>query len=74
MPWPPDLLLGFVAIAAGFATPVAVRAVGQNRPWKTPDFTQSDALPAAAKHDWNLGPPGRRGWMFCDTMVKTDAR
>ena len=39
-----------------------------------PDFTQGDAIPAGGKHDWNLGPTGLRGWMFCDRMVTTDAR
>ena len=31
-------------------------------------------FPRNAKHDWNLGPTGLRGWMFCDKMVTTDAR
>ncbi|HRZ36693.1 MAG TPA: DUF6288 domain-containing protein [Candidatus Paceibacterota bacterium] len=39
-----------------------------------PDFTPGDAIPAKAKHDWNLGPTGLRGWMFCDQLVTTDAR
>ncbi len=39
-----------------------------------PDFTKGDAIPEKAKHDWNLGPTGLRGWMFCDKMVTSDAR
>jgi len=39
-----------------------------------PDFTKGDIIPSNAKHDWNLGPTGARGWMFCDKMVTTDAR
>ncbi len=39
-----------------------------------PDFTQGGTVPAEAKHDWNLGATGMRGWMFCDQMVTTDAR
>ncbi len=39
-----------------------------------PDFTKGDSIPATAKHDWNLGPTGLRGWMFCDKLVTTDAR
>jgi hypothetical protein len=39
-----------------------------------PDFTKGDKIPKDAKHDWNLGPTGLRGWMFCDKMVTTDAR
>jgi hypothetical protein len=53
-------------------------AVGQSRraPAKLdiPDFTQGDPLPENAKHDWNLGPTGLRGWMFCDKLVTNDAR
>jgi len=41
---------------------------------RMPDFTKGDAIPADAKHDWNLGATGLRGWMFFDRMVTTDAR
>jgi hypothetical protein len=44
------------------------------KPLTIPDFTKGDAIPAEAKHDWNLGPTGLRGWMFCDKLVTTDAR
>ncbi len=40
----------------------------------SPDFTKGAAIPTGAKHDWNLGATGARGWMFCDKMVTTDAR
>ena len=39
-----------------------------------PDFTQGDAVPDGAKHDWNLGATGARGWMYSDKLVTTDAR
>ncbi len=39
-----------------------------------PDFTQGDPVPEGAKHDWNLGPTGLRGWMYCDKLVTKDAR
>jgi hypothetical protein len=39
-----------------------------------PDFTRGDSIPKAARHDWNLGPTGLRGWMYCDKLVTTDAR
>jgi hypothetical protein len=39
-----------------------------------PDFTQGATIPAEAPHDWNLGPTGLRGWMYCDQLVTTDAR
>ena len=29
---------------------------------------------ADAKHDWNLGATGLRGWIHCDKMVTSDAR
>jgi hypothetical protein len=43
-------------------------------PLARPDFTKGDKIPEQAKKDWNLGPTGLRGWMFCDTLVTTDAR
>jgi len=39
-----------------------------------PDFTRGDSIPEGATHDWNLGPTGARGWMYCDRLVTTDAR
>ncbi len=44
------------------------------RPLAIPDLTNGDVIPAEAQHDWNLGPTGLRGWMFCDKLVTTDAR
>lgn len=41
---------------------------------KIPDFTKGDVVPSEAKHDWNLGPTGLRGWMFSDKLVTKDAR
>ncbi|HBJ38981.1 MAG TPA: acetylesterase [Planctomycetaceae bacterium] len=41
---------------------------------KVPDFTQGDAIPTQAKHDWNLGATGARGWIYCDKLVTSDAR
>jgi len=39
-----------------------------------PDFTKGDKIPKKAKHDWNLGATGLRGWIYCDKMVTSDAR
>jgi hypothetical protein len=39
-----------------------------------PDFTKGDPVPAGATHDWNLGATGARGWIYCDSLVTTDAR
>jgi hypothetical protein len=63
-----------LALAAFIAAPVPVLAAGKGQPLTVPDFTKGVAIPAGAKHDWNLGPTGLRGWMSCDKMVTTDAR
>jgi len=39
-----------------------------------PDFTKGDPIPDGAKHDWNLGATGVRGWIYSDKMVTSDAR
>jgi hypothetical protein len=65
------LTLAFVAL---FSAPLPALAAGENQPLTIPDFTKGEAIPAKAEHDWNLGPTGLRGWMFCDKLVTTDAR
>ncbi len=47
---------------------------GKNEPASIPDLTLGGSIPPNAKHDWNLGPTGLRGWMFCDRLVTSDAR
>lgn len=61
-------LLGAL-IFSSVAAHAAPKAAMENQ-----DFTQGGTIPAEAKHDWNLGATGMRGWMFCDKMVTTDAR
>jgi len=39
-----------------------------------PDFTKGDSIPANARHDWNLGATGMRGWMHAHDLVTYDAR
>lgn len=39
-----------------------------------PDFTQGGTIPEKAKHDWNLGATGLRGWMFTDKLETAQAR
>ena len=63
-----------LALVTHFSAPLPALAAGTNQPLTIPDFTKGDAIPANAEHDWNLGPTGLRGWMFCDKMVTTDAR
>ena len=66
-------LTSFVA-AVLLAFPACVSAAEPKGNPANPDFTKGDTIPAKAKHDWNLGPTGLRGWMFCDKLVTTDAR
>ena len=63
-----------LALVALLAMPVPAFAAGKAEPIAMPDFTKGDTIPAKAKHDWNLGATGLRGWMFCDKMVTSDAR
>lgn len=63
-----------LALVAFLAAPLPALAAGNLKSVEMPDFTKGDAIPADAKHDWNLGPTGLRGWMFCDKMVTADAR
>jgi HEAT repeat protein len=65
------LLTGLVAV---FVMPPARVPAQGGKPLVIPDFTKGDVIPGKATHDWNLGPTGARGWMFCDKMVTTDAR
>ena len=60
--------------AAWFGFALSAPAASGGEVLAIPDFTKGDAIPANAKHDWNLGPTGLRGWMFCDKLVTTDAR
>ncbi len=62
------------ALAAILAAPLPALAAAKGQPLTIPDLTKGDAIPAGAKHDWNLGATGARGWMFCDKMVTSDAR
>ena len=62
---------GTFLVVAALVFPAATAA---KDPVAVPDFTKGAKIPKGAKHDWNLGPTGLRGWMFCDQMVTTDAR
>jgi hypothetical protein len=53
---------------------LAARPATAKEKTAAPDFTRGDKIPNGAKHDWNLGATGARGWMYCDKMVTTDAR
>ncbi|XZE18577.1 DUF6288 domain-containing protein [Pirellulaceae bacterium SH449] len=65
-------IIFLVALWCGFGASVAIAQ--RDKQLVIPDFTKGDVIPVNAKHDWNLGPTGLRGWMFCDKLVTTDAR
>ena len=60
--------------AVWLSVTLLVSAAPDEKGLMVPDFTKGEVVPAEAKHDWNLGPTGLRGWMFCDKLVTTDAR
>ena len=64
----------FFALFVVFSAFSASYATGGGQAAEIPDFTQGAKIPEDAKHDWNLGATGLRGWMYCDKMVTSDAR
>jgi len=71
MPASPVLRIASLVVTAALAN---LASAAPKAPAPVPDFTKGGTRPAEAKHDWNLGPTGLRGWMYCDKMVTTDAR
>ena len=53
-----------VALVTLCSAPLPALAAGKNQPLTIPDFTQGDAIPANAEHDWNLGPTGLAAGCF----------
>jgi len=64
--------LVYLATLAIFVTIGSVFWAAKTMP--APDFTKGDKIPKKAKHDWNLGATGLRGWIYCDKMVTSDSR
>lgn len=62
------IMLLVIAVLSHFTMAIADEAV------VVPDFTKGAKIPPDSRHDWNLGPTGLRGWIFCDRLVTTDAR
>jgi len=60
-------------LAAALHSALASPAEGPSKT-SPPDFTQGGVVPKNAKHDWNLGATGLRGWMHCDRLTTSDAR
>ncbi len=49
-------------------------AAGPKGSMTKPDFTQGDAIPAGASHDWTLGATGMRGWIYSNRLETSEAR
>jgi len=67
-------LINVLLFALTLSLPNSVLAQRANRGDSIPDFTQGDTIPEESQKDWNLGPTGMRGWMYCDRLVTKDAR
>jgi hypothetical protein len=70
---PSALFATLVTASILLHVPSASAARPKNGP-AIPDFTKGEPIPAKAKHDWNLGATGVRGWIFSDQLVTSDAR
>jgi hypothetical protein len=68
------VLLVVLALSSMALDPCGLSQGGPIEESKVPDLTQGAKIPEDAKHDWNLGATGLRGWMHCDKMVTSDAR
>ena len=66
------IIITTAAILSALASPV--HAAGPNGAMSNPDFTKGDTISAAAKHDWNLGATGLRGWIYTKDFVTYEAR
>lgn len=64
----------FLTLAVVLSAHGSSFAAGKGPEMVIPDFTKGDAIPDKAKHDWNLGATGARGWIYSDKMVTSDAR
>ena len=61
-----------LSLAVSIIIAISLPILGAGIP--NPDFTKGETIPKNAKHDWNLGPTGLRGWMYCDKLETSDAR
>ena len=66
------IIITAAAILSALALPVY--AAGPKVAVPNPDFTKGDTIPAEAKHDWNLGATGLRGWIYTKDFVTYEAR
>ena len=70
----PKKLVMWFAVLAVLADPSLAGAPKKPAAAGPPDFTQGGVIPADAKHDWNLGATGARGWVFSAGFATTQAR
>ncbi len=61
-------------LSLSIACSLILHAAPRGGEMKHPDFTKGDVVPAGARHDWNLGATGARGWMYSDKLTTIDAR
>lgn len=61
-------------LAATLLGSLSLSATPKSGAMEKPDFTKGDKIPEKAKHDWNLGATGMRGWMYSDALSTSDAR
>ena len=64
----------FLTFTVIFAAHGSSFAADKDQETSIPDFTKGEKIPEGAKHDWNLGATGLRGWIYCDKLVTSDAR
>lgn len=72
--WPYAAPLLVVFVFACFTVSTESDSFAQKNKQQIPDFTQGDAIPEGAPHDWNLGPTGARGWIYSNRLETTEAR
>ena len=63
-----------IVAALACLLPLSALAAEKKTAADNPDFTSGGAIPANAKHDWNLGPTGARGWIYTREFETTEAR
>ncbi|MDC0853025.1 DUF6288 domain-containing protein [Planctomycetota bacterium] len=68
-----SILISTIFFSITVLTSLPVEAQ-HSRSAQKPDLTQGGTVPEGWTHDWNLGPTGARGWIYCDKHVTTDAR
>ena len=67
------LLVTIAISAVSFLSLTPCQAAG-GRKTENPDLTNGGSIPAGAKHDWNLGATGARGWIYGWMLSTHEAR